>query len=292
VRAVIGIAVPAMSFVLLVAVGLDLTGADFARVRRQPMVVLTGLLAPLVLLPLLAAALISLWPLEPETVAGLLLVAACPVGGMSNVFNYLARSSPALSVALTGLSCLCASVTIPLISAGLELTLGRPLSMSLPIRLVFLQLVAVLAAPLGLGVWIRRRWPALAHSYRPVLQRLSFIGVTGVLFLIVFEDVNRFVADMATTVPLAALFIAGSWLIGWLTAALVTGDSRDRFTIAVEFGTRHIGIATAMAVTVLGRVEFARFGATYFMTEVPLMLLAVAMFRRRHALSLVARPSC
>ena len=67
---------------------------------------------------------------------------------------------------------------------------------------------------------------------------------------------------------------------GWWTAALVTTDRRDRFTIAAEFGTRNVGVATAIAVTLLGRVEFSRFAATYFLTEIPLMLGAAAVFRR------------
>jgi ACR3 family arsenite efflux pump ArsB len=58
---------------------------------------------------------------------------------------------------------------------------------------------------------------------------------------------------------------------------------RDRFTLAAEFGTRNVGVATAIAVTVLGRVEFARFAAAFFVTEVPLMLAAVGLFRRHQA---------
>ena len=62
----------------------------------------------------------------------------------------------------------------------------------------------------------------------------------------------------------------------------MTGDPRDRLTIAVEFGTRNLGVAMAVAVTLLGRVEFARFAYAYFLTEMPIMLLAAAWFRRRH----------
>jgi hypothetical protein len=40
-----------------------------------------------------------------------------------------------------------------------------------------------------------------------------------------------------------------------------------------------VGVATAIAVTILGRVEFARFAAAYAFVEIPLMLAAVALFR-------------
>ena len=38
----------------------------------------------------------------------------------------------------------------------------------------------------------------------------------------------------------------------------------------------------AVAVSMLGRVEFARFAYTYFLAELPLMLVAVALFRRQY----------
>jgi ACR3 family arsenite efflux pump ArsB len=66
---------------------------------------------------------------------------------------------------------------------------------------------------------------------------------------------------------------------------LVTGDRRERFTLAAEFGTRNLGVAIAIAVTLLGSVEFARFALTYFLTEVPLMLMAIALFRKGDTLS-------
>jgi hypothetical protein len=68
--------------------------------------------------------------------------------------------------------------------------------------------------------------------------------------------------------------------VGWWAAVIAASDVRDRFTLAAEFGTRNTGVATVIAVTVLGRVEFARFAATYFVTEIPLMLAAVWLYRR------------
>jgi ACR3 family arsenite efflux pump ArsB len=39
-------------------------------------------------------------------------------------------------------------------------------------------------------------------------------------------------------------------------------------------------VAAAIAVTLAGRVEFALFATTYFLTEAPLMLGAIIVFRR------------
>ena len=75
---------PVLAFTTLLAIGLDLTPDDFSRLRRSPLVVTAGLFAPLVLLPALAVALIRRFAPDPAVEAGLLLVAACPIGGISN----------------------------------------------------------------------------------------------------------------------------------------------------------------------------------------------------------------
>jgi bile acid:Na+ symporter, BASS family len=284
VQTLIALVIPALNFILLAAVGLDLTAADFARVRRQQALVAFGVLAPLVLLPPLAVGLTWLFQPGPAVTASLLLIAACPIGGISNTFSYLARASTALSVTLTGLSCMVASLTIPLVGKGLELALERPLGLSAPISLLVGQLVLMLGLPVTIGMWVRRHAPDVAERYSPALQRLAFAGTAIVLLLIILDAPVDFVDGLGTTVPLAAAFVVSSFGAGWMTAALVTRDGRDRFTLAAEFGSRNVGIAMAIAVTLLGRVEFAAFAVTYSLTEIPLMLIAISLFRRQQGL--------
>jgi BASS family bile acid:Na+ symporter len=138
----------------------------------------------------------------------------------------------------------------------------------------------MLALPVGIGMLVRRRWADLAARYRPAAQRLAFIGVGIVLLLVILDDPQAFLHGLSGMVPLAAAFVVSSAAAGWMTASMVTSDPRDRFTLAAEFGTRNLGVAMAIAVTLLGRVEFARFAYTYFLIEMPLMLGAIALFRR------------
>jgi BASS family bile acid:Na+ symporter len=151
--------------------------------------------------------------------------------------------------------------------------------MAPPVSMLLGQLLLMLAVPIALGMWIRRRRPAVAERYRPLLQNLTFAGVGLVLALIILDNPGAFVGGLSATVPLAAVFVACSSAAGWLTAVPFTADRRDRFTFGAEFGTRNLGVAMAIAVTLLGRVEFARFAYTYFLIEMPLMLAAIALFR-------------
>jgi BASS family bile acid:Na+ symporter len=280
VRTLIAVVIPAANFLLLTAVGVDLTSRDFARLRQQWSVVVTGLVAPLLILPPVALVLTRLFQASPDITASVLLIAACPIGGISNAYSYLARASTALSVMLTGLSCLAAAITIPVVSKGFEVVLGQSLGFYAPVPLLLVQLFFMLAFPVALGMWVRQRAPERAARHRPTFQCAAFISTAVVLLLIILDAPRAFAGGLSTTVPLAALFVASSIVAGWVTAALVTADSKDRFTIAAEFGTRNVAVAMAIAVTILGRVEFARFAVAYSLVEIPLMLVAVALFRR------------
>jgi bile acid:Na+ symporter, BASS family len=87
VQAVLNYAIPAITVLILLAVGLDLTPADFARVRHQPRIVAGGMVGPLLLLPPLALLLIVVFSPTTDLRDGLLLVVACPIGGISNMYS-------------------------------------------------------------------------------------------------------------------------------------------------------------------------------------------------------------
>jgi ACR3 family arsenite efflux pump ArsB len=69
--------------------------------------------------------------------------------------------------------------------------------------------------------------------------------------------------------------------VGGGVAHAVGGELRDRITVAIEFATRNVAVATTLAVTWLGRVDLAAFATAYFLTEVPLMVGVVVLFRSR-----------
>lgn len=278
-KPLVDVLIPAITFLLLAAVGLDLKAEDFTRVRRQRLVVFAGLIGPLLLLPPVAFTLTRLFRPPPAVETGLLLIAICPIGGISNTYSYLARASTALSVTLTACSCLLAVPAIPLLASLFEVWLGRPLGLTVPAEVLLAQLVLMLALPVGLGMVVRRRWPRLAEQHRALLQRLAFGLLAGLIAIVIYDQFELFVRELRTTVLLAAAFVVVSFAVGWMVGLGVQADARDRFTLAVEVATRNVAIATAIAVTLVGQIEFAVFATIYFLTELPLMLGAVTIFR-------------
>lgn len=269
-----------LTIVLFVAIGLDLTVADFQRIRSAPALVITGLLAPLLVLPPLAIALAALPGVPPDARLGLLLIAVSPVGGFSTIYSYLANASPALSVALTTLSGLASPLTIPLVSAIVVAAMPEPIGLTAPTITIARFIVTAVVGPMLIGMWLRNRRPDLAAHYRPLLGKLTLVGVIVLTGLIIAADPASFFRALADASLVVTLFVVASFAAGWMAGRAVGAAPRDQFTLAAEFTARNAGVAMAIALAVLDRFDLARFAILYVVLEAPFMLIASALFRR------------
>ena len=104
----------ALAFIML-ALGLGLTGGDFLRVIKQPRDFFVGAFSQIILLPIIAFALIKMWPIAPELAVGVMIIAAAPGGVTSNLLTSFAKGDVALSISLTAIISLLCVLTIPFI---------------------------------------------------------------------------------------------------------------------------------------------------------------------------------
>ena len=279
-KPVLDVAVPVVTFLVMTIVGLDLSRPDFERVRARPRILVAGLLGPFLLLPPIALAVLAVVPMPEEIRAGLLLLAVCPVGGISNTYNYLARASTALSVTLTAVSCLLAVVTMPLLTRLFEVVLGRPFGFRAPVGPLAAQILGMLVLPVAVGMTLRARAPGFASRHETAFRRAAFAGIVLIIGFVLWSEWGRFLANLAASAGAAALFVLLAMGAGFLVALGAGADRRERFTLSVEFATRNTAIAAAVAITLLGDTRFAVFATTYFFTEAVPLLAAVAAFRR------------
>ena len=270
---------------LMFVVGLELTGDDFRRMVTQPRAVAAGTLGPLVLLPVLVTGLLwsSEWP--PPLVAGLIRLAAGPSGALANVYAYLAGANAALAVTLTALSCLIAVVTLPLLTRwGFALWLAADSTVAVPVGPMIGQLLFLLLLPVSAGMTVRYYWPVWTLRRRSAAQRLALVGLLALLGFVLYDQADLLRVAWRDQVGAALLFtllaMAAGWAVGWLSGL----KPRDRFTLLCEFAVRNLAIATLVAVTLLGRTDFVAFAAVLFLVQTPLLLLAVALYRRWTAL--------
>jgi BASS family bile acid:Na+ symporter len=280
---IVDTAIPLITFLLLVAVGLDLTVGDFRRVRERPGMVAAGVLVPPLLLPPLALLLIHLVGPSPALAEVLLILAVCPIGGLSNAYSLLARASTALSVTLTAVSCGAALVTIPAATVLLVVVWQHPAGHAAPVSVLMRQLLVGLAPPVLLGMAIRGCWPEVATRHRALVQGVAFALLAALLALIVATGGGGPALRFSQAARLVLAVLGSASLIGWGIGWLLGGSPSDRFTFAAEFATRNVAVALAIALSLSNPRALIWFGAVYLTFEIPLLALASLAHRRRFA---------
>lgn len=235
---------------IMFGVALDLRFSDFGEVLRKPLAPLSGLFAQLVLLPAVTWAITMIMQPLPSVALGMMVVAACPGGNLSNLMTHMARGNTALSVSMTGISSLLAVITTPLnivFWASLNpatAVLLRQVSVE-PVSFIG-STVLLLGVPMVAGMTTVRLWPKLAERLRRPFQILSF------LFLIVFilgataSNATHLTAFLVQILPLVALHNTVAVILGWLAARVWRLSDFDTRAMTIEVSMHNSGLGLAL----------------------------------------------
>ena len=282
-ESIVDVAIPVVTFLMMITVGHGLTTTELRRSATDVRALITASVGQLVLLPLIATVIILVLHPTPAVVAGLVLVAASPAGTISNFYAYLARANLALSVTLTALSCLLSIVTIPtLVAAGFFFWLEDQPDIEVPITVLTVQLVALVALPILIGMALRR-WRPAATEIRDLWLRRVSLSMLLVLVIWITNDQWQAISVSFGAIAVASIIFtilaaAAGYALAWATGR----PAADRLTYLIEFPCRILALALMVAFTGLDRPEFAAFATVLFLTQALVMLSVVAFSRRLH----------
>ena len=166
----------------MLGMGLSLTLQDFKRVTVFPKAVIIGLICQVVLLPVLAFALMSVWEIKSEFAVGIILLAAVPGGPTSNLLAYLGKCDAALSITLTAISSLITIITIPfLVNYAMETFMGEGKFVALPVLKTMLQILVITIIPVSLGMFLNKRYPKTALRFQRPVKIASAVFITIII---------------------------------------------------------------------------------------------------------------
>lgn len=238
---------------MMFGVSLSLRLEDFRRIALAPIAPLAGMLAQFVLLP--AATCLFTWALniDPELALGMILVSACPGGSFSNVMTWLARGNVAVSISMTAVSSLAATVLTPLNFALYGWlnphTRDYLTQISLEPASMLTLVLLVLALPMVLGMVTGRRLPGfVARSEKPlrVMSLLVFISFVAIAFSKNFElFIERFHSFFWLVVCHNLLAL----LLGYGMARLCRLPHSDRRAVTLEVGIQNSGLGLVILFT-------------------------------------------
>ena len=224
---------------LMLGVGLRTAFGEVINVAKQYRLVMRGVLANFLVVPLLFYAALNWLPFSPDVVIGVLIMAAAPVAPMAPPFVGMAKGDVPYAVGLmTIVALLCVPLTplilvlcLPTSEAGLELDV---------VKIVQTLLVAQLI-PIGAGMAINhfsRKW---TDKLLRVVPQIGQVGLVISIALIVAVQA-RLIVGLGVMPNLAVLLsIVVCLLIGNL---MMIGEPAER--------RRSLGISTAIRNVALG----------------------------------------
>ena len=253
-----------LAFVMY-GVALGINPHIFVEVFKKPKSVLLGILCQLVLLPALTcglAILLTGW-ISPMMGLGMILVAACPGGNISNFMSSLAKGNIELSVSLTAISTALAVLLTPfnfwlwgsiyLHSAAVSAEIP---TLVIPLWDVFKTIFILLGIPLGLGILTSRYLPKVAAILKKPLQWLSIVIFVGMVVLSFGSNLDAFMKCVKYIFIVVLIHNLLALSIGFSVATIGKLPFRDRRTLTIETGIQNSGLGLAL---MLGTSLFAGF---------------------------------
>ncbi|MBR0556584.1 bile acid:sodium symporter family protein [Ciceribacter sp. L1K23] len=246
----IEIVLPLILIVIMFSLGLELGPRDFAEVALRPKAFALGAFNQMLVVPLAAFVLAMLFSLPPELAVGLMILAASPGGVLSNSATRLAGGNVALSISLTAVISLAATLTLPLVVAFAVGYFRGAEAPALDVTGLGLTVFVLTAAPVGLGVLVRRYFPRFVAKSSAAIARFSMWLFLVTIVAAVIANWQAFADNIGSLWPVLIALNATLLAVGCLTASLARLPARDMTAIAIETGTQNgaLGIAVGLAV--------------------------------------------
>lgn len=236
-----------MIFVIMFGLGCTLSIQDFKDAARHPKPAIVGFLSQYLIMPMLAFSMAKLFEFSDPVAIGLIIVACCPSGTTSSLFNYFAKGDLALSISLSTLTTAVALFAMPIL---LSIYTGPFTSDEIQIdfgKVIGSLLICLL--PVAGGMFLRsksKRWG------KNMEETGSALGIIVIVFLIISwlpRNVGRMLNPEETSpfILVASICLGlGGFLFGYFFSRFLGMDKRRSRTVSLETGIQNGPLAFAI----------------------------------------------
>ncbi len=232
--------------IIMFGVALGITLEDFKRLFKNPKILFTGIVSQFLLLPLVTFIFIKLVNPMPSIALGMMMVAACPGGNISNFMTQMAKGNAALSVSLTAFATLVSLVMTPfnlqfygnLYAPTAEILQKIELDPWTLVKLVSL----ILGVPLILGMWVKQRKPAFADKLTKILKPVSLVIFMLFIIIAFYDNYTIFINYVHYVLILVIAHNVLALATGFYTAKIMGLSKRNQKTLSIETGIQNSGL--------------------------------------------------
>ncbi|MCK5857545.1 MAG: bile acid:sodium symporter family protein [Bacteroidales bacterium] len=244
--------------VIMFGVALGIKLSNFKKIITIPKPVIVGVVSQFLILPAMSFLLVVLLKdyITQGVALGIILVAACPGGNISNFISSLAKGNVELSVSLTAVSTILAVFLTPLNFAlwgGLYIDFASSQTASellKPITIdkfqMFLSVLTLLGIPIVLGMLFSWKFPSLTKKIVKPIQTISIVIFMAFVVIAFIKNYNYFVDYIAWIMVVVLIHNAVALLSGFTFASIFGIKRRNRRSITIETGIQNSGLALVL----------------------------------------------
>ncbi len=242
-----GLIIPLIQIIMF-GMGTTMSLKDFGSVFKTPKGVFIGVMAQLMIMPIIGFILAKLSNFPPEIAAGIVLIGCSPSGVASNVMAYLAKANVALSITITSISTLFAPFITPLL---MKLLAGEFIEIDV-IDMMW-SIVKMIIIPIGAGLVFNRLQGGRAKWLDQALPIVSMLAIGIIITIITAAGRDSLLEIGLILMGLVLIHNVMGYSIGYWFARLFKLSELDARTIAIEVGMQNGGLASGIANS-LGKI--------------------------------------
>lgn len=231
---------------VMFGVALDIKVSDFSNLLKSPKPVLVGIISQFLLIPFVTFLLIIIIQPHPSIALGMMMVAACPGGNISNFMTKLAGGNTALSVSLTAFASFAALIMTPL-NFAIWGNFYEPTASILktvevdPVEIAKFVLL-ILGIPLIIGMVVQKYRPNFATKLSNILKPISILVFLSFIIVAFYNNLDVFLEHIHYVLILVLLHNAILLLVGFNFAKLNRLSYLDQKTLSIETGIQNAGL--------------------------------------------------
>ncbi len=238
---------------VMFGIALEISISNFKELLKKPKPIFVGVLSQFILLPALTFLLVLAIKPLPSVALGMIMVAACPGGNISNFITHIAKGNSALSICLTAVATLLAIFMTPL---NLEFwsSLYPPTAIILtevaiePLAMIELVFI-LLGIPLIAGMLVNYYFPSWAKKVAKVLKFASLVFFVVLIFIALYANRIIFFDYVLYVFWIVVLHNLVAFLTGFSIAKVFSLSSENTKTITIETGIQNSGLGLLLIFT-------------------------------------------
>jgi BASS family bile acid:Na+ symporter len=281
---------------ILFGIALDTSLEDFGAALRRPWSITVGVLVQFIALPAITFALTLALDLRASLALGLILVACCPPGNVSNILTHRSGGDVALSVSMTAVSNVLAIFLMPLNVAfwGSLHPTGKDILADIDLSAVdmLLEVGLVIGVPFAAGITIARLWPRVAAVGHRIIGPLSYVALAGIIVIGVANNWDTFVDYIGVVLLAVFLHDALALALGYAVGRAARLPDASVRAMTFEVGIRNAGLGLLLVFTYFdGLGGMALVAAWWGIWDIIAGLALAVTWRRARGVVIVGAPA-